>query len=210
MVSLPLGAKGKVPVLVAAQGLGDNPKWWCEWWRDRVGNRGFVLCPRGRFWGRLPSGNAGYSYRSADELEAEVLGGLQALSARYPEHVDPGPVVLGGFSLGATMGATLIARRPARFPRAVLVEGGNTDWSDRNAKAYAKAGGQRILFGCGTEGCVRWARFSKRRLDRAGVETRIAQGDGGGHSYHDGPVSKALVEAFAWVVEGDPRWTLGN
>jgi pimeloyl-ACP methyl ester carboxylesterase len=206
VVSLPMGARGKVPVVVAAQGLGENPRWWCEWWRDRVGDRGFVLCPRGRFWGRLASGDAGYSYRSVDELEDEVARGLEALAARFPAHVDPGPVLFVGFSLGATMGAALIARHPARLPRAILVEGGNTDWNDRRAKAFASEGGQRILFGCGTEGCLRWARFSKRRLDRAGVETRIAHGEGGGHAYHDGPVSAALCEAFDWVLQGDARW----
>ena len=206
VVSLPLGARGRVPVVVAAQGLGDNPLWWCAWWRERIGDRGFVLCPRGRVWGRLPSGAMGYAYTSADELEREVLRGLEALAARYPASVDPGPVLFGGFSMGATLGATLVMRHPDRFPRAILVEGGNTEWNDRPAKAYANHGGQRILFGCGTEGCLRWAKFAKRRLDRAGVQTRIAQGEGGGHSYHDGPVSVALAEAFSWVLEGDARW----
>jgi len=155
IVSLPLGATGRRPVVVAAQGLADNPKWWCERWRDRIGNRGFVLCPRGVVWGPLPSGNIGYRYINARELEIEVLKGLDALAARYADYVDLGPVLFVGFSMGANFGAEVVQRHPARFPRAILIEGGNTDWNDRSCRKFAKAGGGRILFGCGTEGCLR-------------------------------------------------------
>jgi pimeloyl-ACP methyl ester carboxylesterase len=148
----------------------------------------------------------GYRYISAQQLDREVMLGLDALASRFPEHVDPGPVVFAGFSMGANMGATLIMQHPDRFPRAILVEGGNTDWNDRSALAFSKGGGSRILFGCGTEGCFRWATFCKRRLDRNGITTRIAWGQGGGHSYHDGPVHAALTQAFDWAVEGDARW----
>src|SRR5262245_33463782 len=44
VVSVPRGATGRMPVLVATHGAGDRAEWHCEIWRDIVGNRGFVLC----------------------------------------------------------------------------------------------------------------------------------------------------------------------
>lgn len=53
---------------------------------------------------------------------------------------------------------------------------------------------------------MRWAKFSQRRLDRAAIQTRLAYGEGGGHTYHDGPVNDTLKRDFPWVIEQDEAW----
>lgn len=47
VLSIPLGATSRRPVLVAAHGAGDRPEWQCALWRGIVKDRAFVLCPRG-------------------------------------------------------------------------------------------------------------------------------------------------------------------
>jgi predicted esterase len=47
VVSVPSGATRALPVIVAVLGIGDNPEDQCKAWRDIVGTRAFVLCPRG-------------------------------------------------------------------------------------------------------------------------------------------------------------------
>lgn len=47
VVSIPAGATRPMPVLVAVLGIGDTPEEQCDAWRDVVGVRAFILCPRG-------------------------------------------------------------------------------------------------------------------------------------------------------------------
>ena len=42
-----MGVTKPVPVLVAVIGIGDTPEEQCAVWRELVGKRAFVLCPRG-------------------------------------------------------------------------------------------------------------------------------------------------------------------
>jgi predicted esterase len=206
VVAVPMGATTQKPVLVAAHGAGGSPEWYCAFWRDVLGARAFVLCPRGRATSVFdPPDQRGYYYPDHHFLVREVNAALAALSARYPQHVDPGPVVFMGFSQGAIMGAIMLRTAPDRFSRAILVEGGFAEWSVPVARAYAKRGGQRVLFGCGNGGCATTAREAIRYLDKAGVQTRLIYDPKTGHDIA-GKLASELVQSFEWVVEGDPRW----
>lgn len=44
---VPVGATRPAPVVVAVIGIGDTPEEQCAAWRDIVGPRAFVVCPRG-------------------------------------------------------------------------------------------------------------------------------------------------------------------
>src|SRR5689334_2604590 len=55
VVSLPLGARDKRPVVIATHGNYDRPEWQCEVWREIVGDAAFVLCPRGSMRPDSPS-----------------------------------------------------------------------------------------------------------------------------------------------------------
>lgn len=206
MVSLPLGATSPRPVVITAHGNYDRPEWQCDVWRGVAGGGVFILCPRGVPRPDSPGpDDTRYTYSNNEALEREIRAGLNALRARFPEHVDKGPILYTGFSLGAIMGVSIVARDPALFPRAVLVEGGHDKWTPATVAAYTKGGGQRVLFACGQAGCEAAAKPRAALLEKAGAAARIVHGKGVGHSY-DGAVAREVKAALPWVTEGDPRF----
>jgi hypothetical protein len=207
VVSLPIGAEGPRPVLVATQGNFDKPEWQCDMWRSVVQSRGFVLCPRGDRHPASPSpADPRHRYASNAALEKEIHAALSALKERFPEHVDAERAVYAGFSQGAIMGVPILSRNAAKFPRAVLIEGGYDRWSADFVRLYSKGGGDRVLFACGQPLCARAAERSAKALGKGDVEALVVHGEGEGHSYF-GKVADQVRRAFAWVVASDPRWS---
>jgi predicted esterase len=209
VVSLPVGASGKRPLVVAAHGAGDRAEYHCELWHRIVGERAFVLCPQGRRTDeRVPAAHAGYYYRDHFALDEEVRAAIAALRDRYGGQVDSEQAVYAGFSQGAIHGAHVIVLNPEVFPRAALVEGGNgffDEWSVPAARKYRARGGKRVLFACGSPACVRTAERCAGYLKKAGVAARVVHAEGAGHSY--GPVMEAELRAsFEWLVADDPRF----
>jgi predicted esterase len=193
-------------VVVATQGNFDKPEWQCDMWRSVVGDRGFVLCPRGILHPNSPSpADPRHKYASNVALEREIHAALGALRERFPEYVDPGPALYAGFSQGAIMGVPILARNPALFPRAVLIEGGYDRWTPDAVKRFADGGGERVLFACGQPLCERAAERSAKALEKGSVTARVVHGVGEGHSYF-GKVADEVRRAFAWIVESDARW----
>ncbi len=206
VASLPLGARGRRPVVIATHGNYDRPEWQCQVWREIVGDRAFVLCPRGTQRPDSPSADdIRFTYGSNQSLEREVDAALAALAARFPDHVDAAQPVYTGFSLGAIMGVSIASRRPSTYPRAVLVEGGHDKWTPAAAKAFVEGGGRRVLFVCSQRWCAGDARLAASRLARAGAEVKVVQGPDVGHRY-DGPTAETTKKALPWLLEGDGRW----
>ncbi|HNS98983.1 MAG TPA: hypothetical protein PKL73_18650 [Polyangiaceae bacterium] len=202
VVSVP-GTGRPAPVLVASHGAGGRPTWQCEVWGSIVGNRGFVVCPRGTRMGWTDG--EGYFFRHHHALGREVLAVLEALRERYGRRVAPGPVVYVGFSQGATMGALMVVKYPHIFQRLVLVEGGEGEWDVPTAIRFREGGGERVLMVCGRHACAERARRSWLWLRKGGVEARVEHVLGAGHAYTEEMVGR-LREHFEWVVQGDPRW----
>ncbi|MDB4937398.1 MAG: uncharacterized protein JWP87_4370 [Labilithrix sp.] len=236
IVAAPSGVTVPAPVVIAVLGIGDTPESQCGTWRELVGQRAFVLCPRGmpHFVREEPASPAepgeddaaetatsgagmdpqadagklvqvGFYHRDIGTLETEVNAGLTALRARFGAYVAGGPVLYTGFSRGAFLGASLVAKDPAMFRRAILVEGGQSAWNDESAAAFAKTGGTRVLFACGRPSCVSEAEAAAAILVKHHVATRIVHGQGEGHGYKK-QVKEQIRESFDWVVEGDPLW----
>lgn len=209
VVSLPLGATTPRPVLVAAHGAGDRPEWQCAMWRGIVGDRAFVLCPRGFPMNPyVPPSDTGYFYTTHHALGREITLAFEALQARFPEHVDAEAPAYAGFSQGAIMGALLLPNHPARFTRAALVEGGYglfQEWNIPVAQAFQRRGGGRVLLACGRPECAEQAQVTAGYMRRAGLEARVVHAEGAGHSY-GGVMEEELRTVFGWVIEGDPRW----
>jgi hypothetical protein len=195
VVALPNGARAPRPVLVAGHGNRDDPGGHCEYWSRITDRRAFVLCPRG-----TPRPDGG-GFTHGKELAGEIDAGLGALAARYAAWVDRGPVVYGGYSQGSYVGTGVVMRNPALFPRVILIEG-NGAW---NEKKFAEAGGQRVLFACGTPGCEKGGLAVAARLQKAGVAARVEHSLGAGHTL-GGAVEASVKESFTWVTAGDPRW----
>ena len=138
-------------------------------------------------------------------LEREVSAGLSALKARYGAYVADSAPVYAGFSRGAFLGAQLVARRPERFRRVVLIEGGQTPWQRDAAAAFARGGGERVLFVCGQPSCVDESEPAAAVLRGERVSTRVVHGVGEGHGYQK-QVKEELRRSFTWVIEGQPGW----
>lgn len=213
VVSLPLGATSRRPLLVAAHGVGDSPEWQCRFWRSIIEDRAFVLCPRGhRLESSGPPDEAGYFYPSYGDLGSEIEGAMTALMARFRRYVDPASPIFAGFSQGAVMGALLLPHHPARFARAVLIEGGGgafSEWNRAAARRFRQRGGARVLFACGRAECASIAGQSEGCLQREGLEAQVVHAMGAGHTY-GGDVGEEIARSFAWLIEGDERFAPGG
>ena len=205
VVSLPLGAKEKRPVMVALHGNYDRPEWQCEVWREITKGHPFILCPRGIPRAGAPKSEDRWEYGGLKKTEEELLAGLQALEKRFDAHVDRGPVLFTGFSLGAILGRHLLVKHAERFPWAVLTEGGYEGWSHSFAKRYRDAGGKRVLFACGQYACKAASKSAVRVLEKQELPARVADGGNIGHTY-DGRVARAIQDDLGWLLEGDDRW----
>jgi predicted esterase len=205
IVAVPRGATARRPVIVALHGNFDRPEWQCEVWRDITGGHPFILCPRGIPRDDAPKALDRWTYGALKKTEEELFAGLDALAKRFPEHADGARVVYTGFSLGAILGARTLQKHAERFPRAVLTEGGYESWSAGAARAYAKGGGERVLFACGQTACRHSGDRAKKTLEKENVKAVVAFGGNIGHTY-DGKVADAISEQWQWLVDGDERW----
>jgi hypothetical protein len=205
VISVPQGATSPRPVVVATHGMWDFPEGLCDDQRWIFRDRAWVVCPRGR-----PMPDKTFRYDSADALGREIDADVHALVARYPGYVDDGAMLYTGFSLGAILGVGVITREPSRFPRAVLIEGGEDRWTPGLAAKYGKGGGRRVLFACGLRGHVPAAQQAASMLGRAGVDARVVLGklpDAGQFiHWYNGPIADETRAAEPWLFEEDPRW----
>jgi dienelactone hydrolase len=193
VVSVPQGATEKRVIALALHGNFDRPEWQCEVWRRITQGSVFVLCPRGIPRTDVPKSEDRWEWGSVAKTKAELVAGLAALRARYPDYVESGPVVFTGFSLGAILGARLLQDPELDVGAAVLIEGGYAGWSAAKVKAL-KPRLRRILFGCGQSECRNAYRYQLERLFTAqGVSAAVVADVKAGHTYDD-PVA-ALVQA---------------
>ncbi|MEP7122586.1 MAG: hypothetical protein ABJE95_16810 [Byssovorax sp.] len=209
VVSVPSDTTSPRPILVIAHGAGGRPEPHCDFWRARLGSRGFLLCPRGALLGAFAEpADQGFFYPDHHALAREVTGALAALHARFGDRLDERAPIYVGFSQGATMGALAFATRAGPFARLVLIEGGvgeSDEWTINGARAFREGGAERVLFVCGRPSCFLAAQRSLTYLGKAGLEGRVVHAAGAGHTY-GGKVANALIDALPWVFEGDPRW----
>lgn len=205
VVSLPTGATTPRPVAVALHGNYDRPEWQCEVWRRVIGERGFILCPRGIPRRDVPPKADRWEYASIERTRSELEAGLRALQDRFTDHVAPGPILTIGFSLGAIHLTPIAQAEPERFSRLVLVEGGEGPWTSASARRFVEGGGERLFVACGQSACLERARGLGARLERAGLPCRSGGSARAGHTY-DGPVLEAVRSEWPWLTEGDPRW----
>lgn len=207
VVSIPSGATDARPVVVALHGNFDRPEWQCDVWRGVTKAYPFIVCPRGVPRTDAPASQDRWTYGRPADVRREIDAALAALRVRFGDYVANGPIIYIGFSLGAILGVGIVSDDADRFPRAVLIEGGQSNWSAARAKAFASSGGKRVLFACGQRSCKSDALGTAKLLDKAGIETKSVYGGEVGHTY-DGPVAEQITRALPWLVADDPRWAL--
>jgi predicted esterase len=184
------------PVMVVAHGHGMPPDDMCRDFHELVGDKGFVLCPRG-----TPIAGKENAFTHGTELPQEVDADIAALRARYGARVDAGPMIYVGYSQSAYLAPSVVMREPSRFTRAIVIEG-NGVW---NEKKFAEAGGKRMMFACGQASCDTGNKPVVARFDKAGVPAKELYSPGAGHVWY-GPVMDQIKANWAWFVDGDVRW----
>lgn len=179
-------------------------------WRRIVGDRAFILCPRGfPINPFVPPAQTGYFYTDHHSLGREISRALEALSAKFKGLVDATSPAYSGFSQGAIMGALLLPNHPARFGRAALIEGGVgsfQEWTIAAAQHWKERGGERAILACGGLRCAEHARVTASYLRRGGLSPQVLYVEGAGHSY-GGAIEARLRGSFEWLIEGDARWS---
>ncbi len=182
---------GDYPLVVATHGAGGAPEYECEYWRELTNGRASLLCLRGTPLSRGDSGS--YFYKNHHELEREFSAALSVFDRPFKVGV------YVGFSQGAIMGAPMIVAHAARFPRLVLIEGGYEYWSRATARKFARNGGKRVLFVCGTKWCNDRAAIPAAWLAQEKVAVRVEYAQGAGHT-PGGEVMQLTARALPWVL----------
>ena len=199
LIWLPTASRAqRLPLLVIAHGAGGSPAWHCDFWH-RVARHAFLLCLRGKPMG---SYDDAYYYPNHLELERLLTAALAEFDQRYGDRVQETGNVFVGYSQGATMGSLMIPRHASRFDNLLFIEGGYKYWTVRHAQDYAKQGGRRTFFACGTVGCEHGSKKSAAWLSKAGVRVQVAHARGAGHT----PASEVGAEAakgLAWLLSDD-------
>lgn len=202
---------GKAPVVVVAHGAGGRPEPHCDFYRELVRGRGFILCTRGRSMDALlPESERGYFYDGHIELGKELRAAVSALVGAYGDRVDLERSVYAGFSQGATMGILALQQGSApdaRVGGVLLVEGGWAEWTVALAQKLASEGVRRVAIVCGRPVCKEEGDRSAGWIRRGGLEARVLYAPGAGHTY-GGAVAPIVGDGWRWIVEDDPRWTV--
>jgi len=193
VVWVPEGVLGAKPVVVATHGAYDNPESYCRFWQGIVKERAFVVCTRG-----LKIHETAFYYPEHFFIDRETSAALAALRARFGARVAEGPALYAGYSQGAIHGAPLLQLRPETHPRAILIEGGGA-WTLAEATRYRKAGGERLLFVCGTAGCHKAATRAVKILSDAGLDVQLIWLPTAGHDYPP-PMAELIAERLEWLM----------
>ena len=192
------------PLVVVLHGNFDRPEWECTEWDRMVAGRAWIVCPRGVARRDAP-GLDRWTYASRKAARAELDAAVAAVRARWRSSVDVGPILYGGFSLGAIYGEAIVRAEPALFPRAVLIEGGLDGWTAATARAFVAKGGRGVLFGCGSAACGKRAEGRAKLLRAAGATAAVVTIPDLGHGY-GGAFPDAARPALAEMMRGVPGW----
>ena len=103
------------------------------------------------------------------------------------------------------MAEPFLRKNAARFPIAILAEGGYaTARSPSFAKAFFEAGGRRVVLVCGGAACFQHAAGAKKVLENAGLQTLVVGDAKAGHNLNQ-RMQQALQSAWAEIAAPLPR-----
>lgn len=202
VVSVPLGARGPRPLLVALHGGSDRPEWSCGEWRGVTNAYPFLVCPRGA--GGVEHALGWMNLADTKQRVARAVAAAKKIFGTWIR--DDLPVVIVGFSMGGTQAALLAQSEPQRYRRVVLSESAyNPEPAMSFARAWAANGGERALFSCTTGGCEGNYRAAAKNVAAQHVPARLNIAGTQRHGIWD-EVVRSLRRDWPWVVEGAPGW----
>jgi poly(3-hydroxybutyrate) depolymerase len=204
-LSVPLGATEPRPIMVALHGGSDRPEWACNAWRGITDAYPFLVCPRG-----VGLNEDALAWSSPVDTKARVARAVDATRSRFREWIREGPVVLVGFSMGATQAALLAQGDPVTYPRIALAE---SAYAPEPVMAFARpwttasVGGaeQRAVFLCTTPGCEAPYRKAARNVAMHHVAARLNIAGTTEHGMWE-VVVRSMRRDWPWLVEGAAGW----
>jgi hypothetical protein len=199
LASVPLGASGPRPVLIAVHGDHDRAEWTCGSYRHVAGRNAFVLCPRG-----IARPDQVFTLGTPLDTAQELRQALPALKHRFSSHVAPGAVVLAGLGPSVQHVIDLALKEPSFFSYLLLVDGSTSRFTLPALTRFGAAGGRRVLVLCSKGACDPDVEDRLRALGPLGVATRVVRAEHG-HGLDSEMVARLRTE-FPWLVTGEPRW----
>ncbi len=201
VVSVPLGAHEPRPIMIALHGGSDHPEWACNAWRGITNAYPFLVCPHG-----VGTNEASLAWSSSSDTKLRVARAIAATRKTFGSWVLEGPIVIVGFSMGATQAALLAQSEPGRYRRIVLAESAYApEAATTFAAPWAEGGGQRAMFLCTTPGCEAPYRAAARNVARRGVHARLNIAGTTEHGMWD-VVVQSMRRDWPWLVEGADGW----
>ncbi len=188
-----------MPLIVGAHGAGGSPEWACDWLPSVLPSPAVLLCLRG-----LPMGRDGGSfyYPEHHSLGRWLQASYDHVTQEHATRLSATSVYVA-YSQGATMGALAIQVAAAPIPNLLLIEGGVDGWTTQRSRAFARAGGRRVYFACGTQSCNTKANAAATRLNEANVEVQVHHAEGAGHTPL-GEVSTLVRSGLEWLLADSP------
>ena len=200
-VSVPLGAREPRPIMVALHGGSDHPEWACGAWRGITNAYPFLVCPRG-----VGTNESSLAWSSPADTKARIARAIAATKRTFGTWVREGPIVLVGFSMGATQAALLARSEPQLYRRVALAESAYApEAAMAFAQPWAAGGGQRAVFLCTTLGCEGPYRTAARNVAHHGVPARLDIAGTNEHGMWD-VVVRSMRRDWPWLVEGAEGW----
>jgi pimeloyl-ACP methyl ester carboxylesterase len=183
------------PLLIGAHGAGGSPEWQCDWLSSLRTTPTALLCLRGL---PLARGELTFYYPEHHSLGRWLAAALERVTGDHGSRL-ASPFIYVGYSQGATMGALAIQTAKTVIPNLLLVEGGLEGWTLARSRAFARAGGRKIYFACGTRSCNAKAHKLLLTLTDAGIEARLGYAEGAGHTPL-GAVERCVREGLGWLL----------
>lgn len=200
VLSVPLGARERRPLVIALHGGSDRPEWACGAWRGITDAYAFVVCPRG------VGSDAALAWSSPADTKARVARAVAATKKRFADWIADSPILLVGFSMGATQAALLAEAEPALYRRVALSESAYApEPVTKFARTWAAGGGERALYSCTTGGCEAAYRAAAKNVAAHHVPARLNIAGTNAHGMWDVVVS-SMRRDWPWMVEGAPGW----
>lgn len=181
------------PLIIALHGYGDRPDHYPRLWGPAAARFDAVLvAPRGpEVYG------TGYSWDNVDDAEAIVLAAVDWASDRFS--IDPGRIILTGFSQGGFVTLAVGMRHPDRFAGLIPMAGPYDPERDRPSAAGPDA--PRLCFMVGSEDRAESAvRRAAKDCEAAGYAVRLRIFHGIGHTFPR-MTKRELGKALRFVLE---------
>jgi hypothetical protein len=187
--------------MVALHGGSDRPGWACGEWRAIADAYPFLVCPRGQgadaalYWS-TPA-------KTKQAIERLVAVARGRFGAKNGDWLAEGPVVLAGFSMGATQAMLLGREEPKRWPRLAIAENAY-DQSAVSAFAASYAG-ERVAFLCTTVACGPVYRAAGATLAKRGVPARVNLAGTNAHGMWT-ITNESMRRDWPWLEDGVQGW----